>query len=58
MLIVIYSSCIVLVVLSFIRLWWYNSFRVIVSSMFISLFFGIFDGIKVFVFSDILSFWA
>lgn len=58
MLTAIYLLCIALVVLSFTRLWWHNLFCVIALLMFISLLFGIFDGIKAFAFSDILLFWA
>ncbi len=43
----IYPPCIALVVLSFTRSWWHNSSRVIAPAMFISLMFGIIDGIKV-----------
>ncbi len=42
----IYPPCIALVVLSFTRSWWHNSSRVIAPPMFISLLFGILDGIK------------
>lgn len=56
-LIVIYLLCIVLVVLSFICSWWYNLFCVIVLVMFISLMFGIIDGIKLLVFVVILLDW-
>ncbi|MCV5648887.1 branched-chain amino acid transport system II carrier protein, partial [Escherichia coli] len=42
----IYPPCIALVVLSFTRSWWHNSSRVIAPAMFISLMFGIIDGIK------------
>ncbi|MGC6746836.1 branched-chain amino acid transport system II carrier protein [Escherichia coli] len=50
----IYPPCIALVVLSFTRSWWHNSSRVIAPPMFISLLFGILDGIKASAFSDIL----
>ena len=50
--------CIALVVLSFTRSWWHNSSRVIAPPMFISLLFGILDGIKASAFSDILPSWA
>jgi LIVCS family branched-chain amino acid:cation transporter len=42
----IYPPCIVLVVLSFTRPWWNNSSRIIAPAMFISLIFGILDGLK------------
>lgn len=51
----IYPPCIALVVLSFTRSWWHNSSRVIAPPMFISLLFGILDGIKASAFSDILQ---
>ena len=54
----IYPPCIALVVLSFTRSWWHNSSRVIAPPMFISLLFGILDGIKASAFSDILPSWA
>lgn len=50
----IYPPCIALVVLSFTRGWWHNSSRVIAPAMFISLMFGIIDGIKVSAFADIM----
>jgi LIVCS family branched-chain amino acid:cation transporter len=48
----IYPPCIALVVLSFTRSWWHNSSRVIAPAMFISLMFGIIDGIKASAFAD------
>ncbi len=42
----------------FTRSWWHNSSRVIAPPMFISLLFGILDGIKASAFSDILPSWA
>ena len=50
----IYPPCIVLVVLSFTRPWWHNSSRIIAPAMFISLIFGILDGIKASAFAEIL----
>ena len=50
----IYPPCIVLVVLSFTRPWWNNSSRIIAPAMFISLIFGILDGIKASAFAHIL----
>lgn len=50
----IYPPCIVLVVLSFTRPWWHNSTRIIAPAMFISLIFGILDGIKASAFAEIL----
>ena len=54
----IYPPCIVLVVLSFTRPWWNNSSRIIAPAMFISLIFGILDGIKASAFADILPAWT
>ncbi len=42
----IYPPCIVLVVLSFTLRWWHNAPRIIAPAMFISLIFGILDGVK------------
>ena len=50
----IYPPCIALVVLSFTRSWWHNSTRIIAPAMFISLLFGILDGIKASAFGDML----
>lgn len=50
----IYPPCIALVVLSFTRSRWHNSTRVIAPAMFISLAFGVLDGIKASAFSDML----
>ncbi|WP_350341273.1 branched-chain amino acid transport system II carrier protein, partial [Escherichia coli] len=47
-----------LVVLSFTRSWWHNSSRVIAPAMFISLMFGIIDGIKSSAFAAILPAWT
>ena len=54
----IYPPCIVLVVLSFTRPWWHNSTRIIAPAMFISLIFGILDGIKASAFAEILPAWT
>jgi len=54
----IYPPCIALVVLSFTRSWWHNSSRVIAPPMFISLLFGVLDGIKASAFSDVLPAWT
>ena len=54
----IYAPCIALVVLSFTRNWWHNSSRVIAPPMFISLVFGILDGIKASAFADVLPGWT
>ncbi|HHT3752058.1 TPA: branched-chain amino acid transport system II carrier protein [Klebsiella pneumoniae] len=54
----IYPPCIALVVLSFTRSWWHNSSRVIAPAMFISLMFGIIDGIKSSAFAAILPDWT
>ncbi len=54
----IYPPCIALVVLSFTRGWWHNSSRVIAPAMFISLMFGIIDGVKASAFADILPQWT
>ncbi|MDU1456922.1 MAG: branched-chain amino acid transport system II carrier protein, partial [Klebsiella sp.] len=54
----IYPPCIALVVLSFTRGWWHNSSRVIAPAMFISLMFGIIDGIKASAFADIMPSWT
>ena len=54
----IYPPCIVLVVLSFTRPWWNNSSRIIAPAMFISLIFGILDGIKASAFAQILPAWT
>ncbi len=54
----IYPPCIALVVLSFTRSWWHNSSRVIAPAMFISLMFGIIDGIKSSAFAAILPAWT
>jgi len=54
----IYPPCIALVVLSFTRGWWHNSTRVIAPAMFISLVFGLLDGVKASVFADILPGWT
>ena len=45
-------------VLSFTRGWWHNSSRVIAPAMFISLMFGIIDGVKASAFADILPQWT
>lgn len=54
----IYPPCIALVVLSFTRSWWHNSSRVIAPAMFISLIFGILDGIKASAIGDVLPAWT
>lgn len=54
----IYPPCIVLVVLSFSRSWWNNSSRIIAPAMFISLLFGILDGIKASAFAEMLPAWT
>ncbi|WP_312950233.1 branched-chain amino acid transporter carrier protein BrnQ [Superficieibacter sp.] len=54
----IYPPCIALVVLSFTRSWWHNSSRVIAPAMFISLIFGILDGIKGSALKDVLPAWT
>ena len=54
----IYPPCIALVVLSFTRSWWHNSTRVIAPPMFISLVFGILDGIKASAIGDVLPAWV
>lgn len=54
----IYPPCIALVVLSFTRSWWHNSTRIIAPAMFISLLFGILDGIKASAFGDMLPAWS
>lgn len=54
----IYPPCIVLVVLSFTRGWWNNSSRIIAPAMFISLLFGMLDGIKSSAISEILPAWT
>ena len=54
----IYPPCIALVVLSFTRPWWHNSTRVIAPAMFISLLFGIIDGIKASALKDVLPAWT
>ena len=54
----IYPPCIALVVLSFTRQWWHNSTRVIAPAMFISLLFGVLDGIKASAFSGVLPVWT
>jgi LIVCS family branched-chain amino acid:cation transporter len=54
----IYPPCIALVVLSFTRSWWHNSSRVIAPAMFISLVFGLLDGVKASAFADILPAWT
>ena len=52
------QPCIALVVLSFTRSWWHNSSRVIAPAMFISLIFGILDGIKASAIGDVLPAWT
>ena len=54
----IYPPCIVLVVLSFTRGWWNNSTRIIAPAMFISLLFGMLDGIKASAISAMLPAWT
>jgi len=54
----IYPPCIVLVVLSFTRSWWNRSTRIIAPAMFISLLFGILDGVKASAFAEHLPAWA
>ncbi|MGL5700444.1 MAG: branched-chain amino acid transporter carrier protein BrnQ [Kluyvera sp.] len=54
----IYPPCIVLVVLSFTRGWWHNSSRVMAPAMFISLVFGVMDGVKASAIADVLPAWA
>lgn len=54
----IYPPCIALVVLSFTRGWWHNSSRVIAPAMFISLMFGIIDGIKASAFAEMMPSWG
>jgi len=54
----IYPPCIVLVVLSFTRGWWNNSTRIIAPAMFISLLFGMLDGIKASAISAMLPTWT
>ncbi|MDI5035860.1 hypothetical protein MJM43_28330, partial [Salmonella enterica subsp. enterica serovar Montevideo] len=38
--------------------WWHNSTRIIAPAMFISLLFGILDGIKASAFGDMLPAWS
>ncbi|MGP3593737.1 branched-chain amino acid transporter carrier protein BrnQ [Vagococcus sp. WN89Y] len=54
----IYPPCIVLVVLSFTRSWWNRSTRIIAPAMFISLLFGILDGVKASTFAEHLPGWT
>lgn len=54
----IYPPCIVLVLLSFTRGWWRNASRVIAPAMFISLIFGLMDGVKASPFAGILPKWC
>lgn len=54
----IYPPCIVLVLLSFTRGWWHSAARVIAPAMFISLVFGLMDGVKASPFADILPRWT
>ncbi len=54
----IYPPCIALVVLSFTRNWWHSSSRVIAPAMFVSLVFGVMDGIKASAFGGILPAWT
>ncbi|MDV5355446.1 branched-chain amino acid transporter carrier protein BrnQ [Kosakonia sp. SMBL-WEM22] len=54
----IYPPCIVLVVLSFTRPFWHCSTRVIAPTMFISLLFGILDGVKASAFAEHLPLWT
>lgn len=54
----IYPPCIVLVLLSFTRGWWHSATRVIAPAMFISLVFGLMDGVKASPFADILPRWT
>lgn len=54
----IYPPCIVLVVLSFTRPWWHRSGRVIAPAMFISLVFGLIDGVKASALADVLPRWV
>lgn len=54
----IYPPCIMLVLLSFTRHWWRNPVRVIAPATFVSLLFGIIDGIKSSVFAQILPAWT
>jgi len=54
----IYPPCIALVVLSFTRSWWHNSSRIIAPAMFISLAFGILDGIKASAIGGVLPAWT
>lgn len=42
----IYPPCIVLIILSFCRSWWYNSSRIMVPAILVSLLFGLLDAIK------------
>ncbi|WP_158379965.1 branched-chain amino acid transport system II carrier protein [Candidatus Williamhamiltonella defendens] len=53
----IYPPCIVLVLLSFTLNWWRNQSIIVSSVMLMSLIFGIFDGLKASVFSDLLPSW-
>ncbi|PSN09261.1 branched-chain amino acid transporter carrier protein BrnQ [Siccibacter turicensis] len=53
----IYPPCIVLIVLSFTRPWWNSATRVIAPAMFVSLVFGVIDGIKTSALSDALPGW-
>lgn len=57
-LITIYPPCIVLVLLSFTRQWWRNPRHVITPAVFISLLFGMIDGIKSSVVEWILPAWT
>jgi LIVCS family branched-chain amino acid:cation transporter len=54
----IYPPCIALVVLSFTRSWWHNSSRIIAPAMFISLAFGVLDGIKASAIGGVLPAWT
>ena len=54
----IYPPCIVLVVLSFTRSFWHCSTRIIAPTMFISLLFGILDGVKASAFAEHLPLWT
>ncbi|MCG8707152.1 branched-chain amino acid transport system II carrier protein [Brenneria sp. 4F2] len=54
----IYPPCIVLVLLSFTRLWWNNSSWIVAPVMLVSLLFGIIDGIKSSNFKSLLPEWS
>lgn len=53
----IYPPCIALVVLSFTRPWWHCSSRIIAPSMFVSLLFGLIDGVRASMLAAFLPRW-